>query len=72
MKRKIIYIEEEDDGSEFQKWPTIFPYKTYTNDIPFNPCERCSNNPKNNSAASGFCHCTLPYLYGPNRITFSC
>ena len=30
------------------------------------PCAGCSNNPKNNPNASGFCGCTLPYLRRSN------
>lgn len=30
-----------------------------------NPCEHCTNNPKNNPNASGICHCALPYLCNP-------
>ena len=26
----------------------------------FDPCYNCSNNPKNNPYASGFCNCSLP------------
>lgn len=32
-----------------------------------NPCEHCSNNPKN--GGSGICGCTLPRFYGNDRIT---
>ena len=28
---------------------------------PFECCKNCSNNPKNNKFASGFCCCDLPY-----------
>ena len=28
----------------------------------YNPCEGCSNNPKNNPYASGICHCALPAM----------
>lgn len=42
-----------------------FPVYDYTN-----PCDCCSNNPKNNPHASGICHCTNPSMYGPNRISF--
>ena len=33
------------------------------------PCKQCPNNPKN--GGSGICNCTLPYMYGPNRVTCS-
>ena len=36
----------------------------------YDPCALCSGNPKNNPHASGICHCTLPSMYGPYRITF--
>jgi hypothetical protein len=67
MKRKFIYIEEEDDNLGFKPLPT-FNYPGYTGD-PYSadPCERCSNNPKNNTAASGVCWCILG-----NRMKFTC
>lgn len=30
---------------------------------PYDPCEHCSNNPKNNPFASGICSCALPDMY---------
>ena len=33
-------------------------------------CASCPNNPKN--GGSGICFCTIPHMYGPNRITCTC
>ena len=30
-------------------------------------CASCPNNPLN--GGSGICHCTIPLMYGPGRIT---
>lgn len=30
-------------------------------------CASCPNNPGN--GGSGVCYCTIPYMFGPNRIT---
>lgn len=30
-------------------------------------CAQCSNDPRN--GGSGICFCTIPHMYGPNRIT---
>lgn len=32
-----------------------------------NPCKNCTNNPKNNSNASGICFCAAPYFANPVR-----
>jgi len=48
MEIKRIIIEFDED------WQT--PYNS-------DPCEFCSNNPKNNPNASGICSCALPDLY---------
>lgn len=50
-KKKITI---EIDYSDYWKSNTI----TCTND----PCENCTNNPKNNPNASGFCCCALPSM----------
>ena len=69
-KRTIIIIEEEEDKQlEFDDW-----YKDYNNgwDLkPYHPCTNCPNNPSNNPYATGFCCCSLPYLYNPTCITNS-
>ena len=51
-------------GDDMELWkpdnataPYFAEYPTYTR--PNNPCEHCANNPKNNPASSGFCHCVL-------------
>ena len=31
----------------------------------FDPCRNCNNNPRNNSHASGICHCALPSMHNP-------
>ena len=33
-------------------------------------CVKCPNDPRN--GGSGICFCTIPHMYGPNRITCSC
>lgn len=30
-------------------------------------CAKCPNDPRN--GGSGICFCTIPHMYGPNRIT---
>lgn len=33
-------------------------------------CANCPNRPGGPNNKSGFCHCTIPSMYGPNRITW--
>ena len=58
MKKITITIEEDENTD------VSYPYwngRQQYND----PCEHCSNNPKNNPYASGICCCALPALANP-------
>ena len=47
----------------WDEYLTAPPYRiTQTYESHSDPCEHCSNNPKNNPHASGVCWCVLPYL----------
>lgn len=50
-KKKIII---ETDNSNYWRISTITTQG--------NPCEYCTNNPKNNPNASGICWCALPSM----------
>ena len=54
MKKITIIVDDEDSFSG-----------NILNNIYYNPCENCMNNPKNNPNASGICCCSLPDLYNP-------
>ena len=64
MKRIIII---EDDG---QPGIGVSPYDGLNNNY-YDPCENCSNNPKNNPNASGVCCCALPDLARSRSIPSS-
>lgn len=59
IEKKLIEINKLVEDNYFIELPTI-----KSEDFPNydDPCAGCSNNPKNNPNASGFCGCTLPYL----------
>ncbi len=58
MARKIIIIEDDGQtGIDVDQYQGLFDKHEY------DPCAGCSNNPKNNPNASGFCNCVLPYMY---------
>lgn len=76
INMKITIDIPEDELKQLGwSWPPVqFPQKQNTNQqwwpndaYEYDPCKDCSNNPKN--GGSGVCHCTLPYMYGPRRIT---
>ena len=49
----------------FPDYP-IVPSELLPENQPYNdPCAGCSNSPKNNPNASGFCCCSLPYMNRP-------
>ena len=52
MKEITIIIKEKNDM--MPTWSEIR-----------NPCDSCSNNPKNNRHASGICNCALPAMANP-------
>lgn len=62
-KRTTIIILDEDDGDiDPTVWKWAKPsYAGLQNEFA-DPCVGCSNNPKNNSYASGVCHCALPAM----------
>lgn len=70
-----IDIPEDELQRLGWSWPLVqFPQKQNINQQQWpndayesDPCKDCSNNPKN--GGSGLCHCTLPYFYGPRRVT---
>lgn len=75
IQKKLDEIQEMLD--EWKKEKSV-PEVTYIpveiqdyswNHNAYDPCEFCSNNPKNNPYATGICHCALPALSGPFRIT---
>lgn len=56
-QRKLLETKEFNPN-EFN--PTSVPYHTQYRGPKC--CEHCSNNPKNNPNASGFCDCSLPSM----------
>ena len=70
LKISITLLDEpvEPDpgkfGSPFYKsYPTMVEW--YSNNTECDPCLNCNNHP--NNGGTGFCHCTLPYLYRGSR-----
>lgn len=60
MKRIIIIEDDGLPGINVSPYQGIYDlaHPTY-----YDPCYNCSNNPKNNPAASGVCCCSLPDMY---------
>lgn len=77
MKKITITIEDGDDVENTNRSP--YPWEENRRVRPFGEkpdngwvngvdiCAKCSNNPRN--GGSGICFCTIPNMYGPNRIT---
>jgi len=65
--RIIIDIEDDKPGNYEYTWPKqqIQRDNGWVNG--YDPCENCPNNVKN--GGSGICHCALPAMYGPWRVT---
>ncbi len=73
-RRKIIIVEEEDDGFDYERSNSSNPFKRQQ--IPDNGwvggkdiCATCPNRPGGPNNKSGACWCTIPSMYGPMRIT---
>jgi hypothetical protein len=62
MKKITIIIEDDDKYKPLSSLDFSYPQRDN-----YDPCEHC--NVRNNPNWSGFCNCSLPYLYGKNRIT---
>lgn len=69
MKKITITIEDDDYSSENTN-RSPYPWETTSNNGWVNGvdlCAKCPNNPAN--GGTGICFCTIPNMYGPNRIT---
>lgn len=62
IKRVIIEYDDELPKGSQQWWDGVNSAPQVGQ--PYDPCEHCMNNPKNNPHASGICSCALPALYG--------
>lgn len=58
-----ITLEDNDNTPPFGKLYT----KNFNAYLENDPCSGCSNDPRN--GGTGICHCTIPYLYGPHKVT---
>ena len=69
--RIIIDIPEDELRKIQTPYPTSYPYP-YSTIIENDPCAGCPNNPSNPNSRNygGVCGCTLPSMYGPNRVTY--
>ena len=54
-----ITIDDEEKVPTLTGGISTLPYSY----VHYDPCEHCSNNPKNNPNASGICCCCLPDMY---------
>lgn len=61
---KIIYIEDNNNSNDIYH----FPINLSLGQFGYNPCQNCSNNPRNNLYAGGMCCCALPDLCGKRYI----
>lgn len=77
MKKITITIEDADDRKEdnvlhpFQPNTQLYPARQNGADNGWvggkDICASCPNDPRN--GGSGICMCTIPHMFGPNRIT---
>lgn len=69
---KITIEFDDNDINRVTKQQEMMPP---VNDIPhtmgemYDVCKNCPNRPGGPNNKSGFCNCTLPYMYGPFRVT---
>lgn len=61
---KIIYIEDNNNSENIYHFPINLPLGRFG----YDPCQSCTNNPKNNSYSSGMCCCSLPDLYSSRYV----